>query len=473
MNRKALITALIILTAVLVAELIFVGVMHVLERSAALQAPPTESTEPATEDTTLATEATEVTEAPTEAPTEPETEPTEPEPEVQRYVLTFTGDCTLGSPPNGFYSSLHFIQTIGEDYDHPFRMVREYFENDDFTMINLESVLADSGTGADKTFVFRGPTAYTNILTGSSVEAVTLANNHTMDFGTAGYKSTKAALEEACVAYVETNGTMLYTTESGLTIGVYAACFTINESDMRSDIAKLREQGAEIVIAALHWGSEGQYRPNANQEKYGHMAIDAGADIVYGHHPHVLQKIEEYNGGIIYYSLGNFSFGGNTAPRDRDSAIVQQEIIRGEDGKVTLGELTIIPVSISSIEIYNNYQPIPYEEGTKEYDRTLSKLDGTFDGPDLVVDYSHLENPTESTEPDSGDSGETEAPGGDTPPETQPGSDAGGDAGGDSGNDSGGDAGADTGSDSGSTGSDSGSTGGETPQTPPAGEGSE
>ena len=410
MKRKHLITALIVLSAILLAEVAFVGVMHLRERDAALQA-PVETEAPGT----LPPEASDSTDAPTEEPTEPPTEapteevtePTETEPEDIRYTLTFVGDCTLGSSPSGFNSPLHFIQTIGDDYDFPFRLVADYFRNDDFTMINLESVLADSGTGADKTFVFRGPTAYTNILTGSSVEAVTLANNHTMDFGSAGYTSTKEALEAAGVAYVEQDKTMLYTTESGLVIGVYAACFTINEADMRSDIAKLRAQGAQIVIAALHWGLEGKYRANSTQEKYGHLAIDAGADIVYGHHPHVLQKIEQYNGGIIFYSLGNFSFGGNTAPRDRDSAIVQMEILRDENGKAVLGELTVIPVSISSIPTYNNYQPIPYEEGTKEYDRTLSKLDGTFTGPDLVVDYSHLEDPTESTE--STESG-TEAP---------------------------------------------------------------
>ena len=462
MNRKQLILLLVLLSVLLAAELTFIGVMHVTERNAALQAPDTDPYVSGT----LPTEAIEVTEAPTEAtteapteppteaPTEEATEPTETEPEEQRYTLTFVGDCTLGSSPSGFSSSLHFIQTIGDDYDFPFRLVADYFKNDDFTMINLESVLADSGSGADKTFVFRGPTAYTNILTGSSVEAVTLANNHTMDFGKAGYTSTKEALEGAGVAYVEQDKTLLYTTESGLVIGVYAACFNINEADMRADIRKLREQGAEIVIAALHWGQEGKYRPNSSQEKFAHLAIDAGADIVYGHHPHVLQKIEQYKDGIIFYSLGNFSFGGNTAPRDRDSAIVRQEILRDENGKAVLGELTIIPVSISSIPTYNNYQPIPYEEGTKEYDRVMSKLDGTFDGPDLVVDYSHLEDPTES--PDTGNT-DTE-----TPPETQPDSGS-GDSGGDTGSDSGSDSGGDSGSDA----------GGDTPEPPPPGDGEE
>ena len=118
-----------------------------------------------------------------------------------------------------------------------------------------------------------------------------------------------------------------------------------------------------------------------------HDAIDSGVDIVYGHHPHVLQRIEEYNDGIIYYSLGNFCFGGNQQPPDLDTAILQQQVIRHPDGAVELGELTIIPASISSIPVKNNYQPTPYEEGSEEYQRVLDKLSGGYEGVQLNVSY--------------------------------------------------------------------------------------
>ena len=105
----------------------------------------------------------------------------------------------------------------------------------------------------------------------------------------------------------------------------------------------------------------------------GMAAIDAGADAVWGHHPHVLQPIEEYGGGIIFYSLGNFSFGGNTAPRDFDSAVVQLMLTRtGED--VRLDQVAVHPVSISSITTSNNYQPTPYEPSSQEYARIMEKL---------------------------------------------------------------------------------------------------
>lgn len=330
-------------------------------------------------ETTLPPETTEETIAETTVPE------TEPQPEV--FTLTFVGDCTLGTDKNSYGAPTSFVSVIGENYDYPFQNVVEYFENDDFTMVNLEGVLADSGASSGGTFSFRGPTAYTQILTGSSVEAVTLANNHTMDYYRAGYDSTLSALEDAGVAYVEHQGTLLYTTDSGLTLGFCAAWYTVDLELVTEQIASLRAQGAEVIVMALHWGAEGAYRPIPDQEKLAHQLIDAGVDILYGHHSHVLQKIEEYEGGIIYYSLGNFCFGGHTWPRDLDSVIVQQEIIREPDGNVHRGGTNLIPVSISSTTPSNNFQPTPYEPDSEEYLRVLSKLDGTFTGANLKVSY--------------------------------------------------------------------------------------
>ena len=147
----------------------------------------------------------------------------------------------------------------------------------------------------------------------------------------------------------------------------------------------LKEQNCDLIIFAPHWGVEGAYHPTAQQTKLGHAAIDAGADIVWGCHPHVLQNVEEYNGGIIYYSLGNFSFGGNGYPRDYDTALLQQEVIRSADGTVSLGELTMIPASVSSVPERNNYQPTPYESGTDGYARVIQKLDGSWTGANLPI----------------------------------------------------------------------------------------
>ena len=394
---------LILLGLILVAELGFLGTMFLFDRTGSaidlptLNEPATEPGKPTDSASTEAPtgEATEESsEEPTGEPTQPPTEaPTEP-PE-SRYTLSFTGDCTLGSDRDKWNASYSFVQTIGENYDYPFDKVRHIFEADDFTLINLEVVLTDEGSSRGKLFTFRGPTAYSQILTGSSVEGVTIANNHARDYGQAGYDATKKTLEDAGIEYAENYSSTIFILNNELVVGLYAVDGSTAGIDIDravEGIRQLKDDGAELIIVAAHWGSEGKYRPNSLQEKAGKAFIDAGAHIIWGHHPHVLQPIEEYNGGIIYHSLGNFSFGGNSNPRDKDSAIIQQEILRDEAGNVTLGELTIIPVSISSVEDKNNYPPIPLEEGSEQYQRIISKLDGTFEGKNLVVDYSGLKN---------------------------------------------------------------------------------
>lgn len=346
--------------------------------------------EEAAEATTLSTESTvpvqtePVTEA-TEPPTEVTEEPTEP-PE-EHYLFTFAGDCTFGSLEEHIRSEYGFTMTVGDDYGFPFRNVAEYFLEDDFSMVNLEGVLGYAGRKSSKRYNFHGDGAFVNILTENSVDAVTLANNHTMDYGAEGYFETRVLLKEAGIPFVETNEEILHVLESGLMIGIYGTVYNEMEGveEVLEEIRELKEQGADLVIYAPHWGVENTFRPQQDQVDLAHAAIDAGADIVYGTHPHVLQPIEEYNGGVIFYSLGNFSFGGNMYPADYDTAVIQQEVIRAADGTVTLGERTVVPCSISSIENRNNYQPTPYEEGTAEYERVISKLDGSYKGRNLPV----------------------------------------------------------------------------------------
>lgn len=413
--KKALIALIVVFSLVLAGEVGFILMQQKNAEKAAAAVPETaapettaEITEPETTETVPeTTEETEpVTEETTEATTEPEeTEPetteapTEPEPKEKHYWLTFVGDCTLGSDRSNYGAKYSFIDTVGEDYGYPFRNVEEYFKNDDFTIANLEGVLADEGKHSGAMFTFRGPTAYTKILTGSSVEAVTLANNHSMDYGKDGYASTKKALDEAGVTYVEKDNYAMYTTESGLKIGMYAIAFTMDGTDMRAKIGKMRSEGADIIIVAAHWGVEGSYRPSGEQTNFAHACIDYGADIVYGSHPHVLQKIEVYKDKPIFYSMGNFCFGGNHWPPDLDSVVLQQEVIRDENGEVYLGELRIIPVSCNSLKTgQNNFQPTPYAEGSDLYKRVISKLDGSFKGPNLNVDYN---TPKPTTPPET------------------------------------------------------------------------
>ena len=356
---------------------------------------PTEATaaptEPATEAPTEEMTAP-PTEAPTDAPTEPPTEaPTEP-PQPESFVLTFVGDCTFGCNKGRENAESAFPKTVGDDYGYPFRNVLAYFTEDDCSFANLEGVLGDQGKPlSGKKYTFRGTGDYTKILTENSVDAVTLANNHSGDYGTEGYEETKRLLDEAKVHYVEDMTCLLMGTERGLTIALYAAEQSQGKNDQEriiADIREIKEAGyADLIVCAFHWGRENKFRNNEVQQQLGHAAIDAGADIIWGHHPHVLQPIEEYNGGIIFYSLGNFAFGGNSAPKDLDTALVQQEVIREVDGSIRLGQLTIVPCSVNSAGSSNNYQPTPYQVGSDKYNRVLSKLDGSYQGKDLTIGY--------------------------------------------------------------------------------------
>lgn len=320
------------------------------------------------------------TEAPAEVPTEMPTEAPAEAPEAAQprtFQLTFVGDCILGSNFNRATAQSALPLTMGEDYAYPFSNVLSYFGEDTYSFAVLENPLGDLGKPQKKDFAFRGEAAYTRILTENSVEAVTLANNHILDYGQEGYDETKRLLEEAGVTYAEHVSSARITTDDGLTIGLYAVDFTRKKPEtekIREDIRSLKESGVDLVVCAFHWGTNYKYQATEEQIRIGHLAVDSGADVVWGSHPHVLQPIEQYNGGVILYSLGCFVYGGNSKPKDFDTAIIQQEVIRESDGTVCLGELTVIPCSISSESGWNNYQPTPYDRGSEAYNRVLNKL---------------------------------------------------------------------------------------------------
>ena len=301
---------------------------------------------------------------------------TEQEAEPVSITISAAGDCTLGTDENfNASTSLNaYYDSNGPAYF--FQNVKSIFDSDDLTIVNMEGTLTESTSRQDKTYAFKGPAEYTQILTDGGVEAANLANNHSRDYGEQSYTDTIAALDAAGItsfgydrtAVMDVNGVKV-----GL-VGTYELADGMGcEDEMISNIKAVEEQGAQIVIVSFHWGLEKENYPTENQVNLAHSAIDNGADLVLGHHPHVLEGIEVYNGKNIVYSLGNFCFGGNSNPSDKDTMIFQQTFTV-QNGELVEDNVTnIIPCSISSESGRNNYQPTPLEGD--EADRVRGRIE--------------------------------------------------------------------------------------------------
>ena len=294
--------------------------------------------------------------------------------EPAEILLSFTGDCILGTDEFFAWDTglPAYYNLYGPEYF--LKNVRSIFEEDDLTIVNMEGTLTEETTRVDKQFAFRGDPEYVKILTSSSVEAANVANNHSHDYGEKSFQDTVQTLEENGIK------TFGYDDVAVLEVkGIRVGMFGIYELDdhleripqVKQDIAKLKDQNVDIIVAVFHWSNELVTVPDENQVTLAHLAIDEGADVVVGHHPHVVQGIDEYKGKMIAYSLGNFCFGGNTHPTEMDTFIFQQKFILDGKRNITGSEYKVIPCRVSSETTYNNYQPTPLvgEEAKETMDK--------------------------------------------------------------------------------------------------------
>lgn len=312
-------------------------------------------------------------------------------------TLSVVGDCTLGTDETFDYdTSLNaYYENYGADYF--LQNVKDIFSTDDLTIANFEGTLTDSDEREDKTFAFKAPASYASILTGGSVEAVNTANNHSHDYGEQSFDDTLAALDDAGIVHFGYDETAVMDVKGikvGL-VGIYELYDHLErEQQLKDNIAKVKADGAQLIVVIFHWGNETETVPDSNQTTLGRIAIDEGADLVCGHHPHVLQGIETYKGRNIVYSLGNFCFGGNSSPSDMDTMIYQQTFTIDADGVKKDNVTNIIPCSISSAAYdgYNNYQPTPVEGD--EATRILGKINersswiSTAEGSTFTAKYN-------------------------------------------------------------------------------------
>ncbi|MGN0421050.1 MAG: CapA family protein [Acetatifactor sp.] len=292
-------------------------------------------------------------------------------------TISAAGDVTMGGyRGQGYEWSFQQMWEQQNDPAYFFENVEPIFSADDLTIVNLEGPLTTATVFREsQTYCISGDPAYVEALTAGSVEAVSMANNHLMDYYEAGRDDTVAAVEGAGIVYAFNDRVGIYETK-GIRIGLISVNVIGYGSGVEKFIKKgmeeLKEQQANLILVNCHWGVERENVPEDYARRLGKNCIDWGADLVIGHHPHVIQGIEQYNGKYIVYSLGNFCFGGNRNPADKDCIIFQQTF-RFKDGELLEDTSAgIIPCSVSSVTNRNDYKPTPAEG--EAYERILGRM---------------------------------------------------------------------------------------------------
>lgn len=292
-------------------------------------------------------------------------------------TVNAAGDCTFGSDYKS-PASVNFYAVYNKKKNpaYFFKNVKKFFAEDDLTLVNLEGTLTGRTTRMDKTYAFRGSPSYVKILKKASIEAVSFANNHCQDFGPGSYTDTIATLKKAGVKYASYGKVSVFKAK-GLKIGMVSVNallgYSSSQQYIHSGIRKLKKRKANLIIVSMHAGVEHTSSLNNVQTGLAHYAVQQGANLVLGHHPHVLQGIEKYRGAYIVYSLGNFCFGGNTNPSDKDTMIFQQSFtFQGKRLLKKKSQAKVIPCRISSTASINDYQPTPLRGKGKR--RVISRL---------------------------------------------------------------------------------------------------
>lgn len=305
--------------------------------------------------------------------------------EETEIILTIGGDAVLGTRKEWRKDEDAFPAYILKyGYDYPFSGLKDLFENDDMTFINLECALKnnDEGEKTGKLYRFRGPTEYTEILKKCSIEQVNIANNHYVDYQEKGKVSTKNALRDAGIPF--SGYSQLYVWEvKGHKIGfagVREQIYNQRPEIIAEETRKLRDLGCEVVIYSCHWGTEYSPEHNEKQIEMASACAYAGVDIVIGTHPHVVQGVDRVGDTVVLWSLGNLCFGGTKELTTYDATLAQLGLIFDENGYKGVN-LSLIPVQTSgrAAEGINDYRPVTAEGEDRERILQLIRSDSAYD----------------------------------------------------------------------------------------------
>ncbi len=280
-------------------------------------------------------------------------------------TISFIGDCSIGdSIQYRDYDTCYHSTLEEKGYAWPFSLVKDVLAADDLTVANLEVVLSTRRNPRQKKAInLIGRPEFVEVLHEGSVEVVNTANNHAWDFNAEAYHEMLGYLDNAQIPHFGT----LYSGQpegsdvcpvvdvKGIKVGFAGFSYPQDYDKKRiaNRIAQLREQGAQIVVLSLHWGREEQPQPQSGQVLFAKYCIDAGADVIYGHHPHVLQSVQFYKGKPIFYSVGNFTFG-TMSHVDPDTGIFQLtwDIV---DGEPVLSRFSVVPCRTQGSGDYRPY----------------------------------------------------------------------------------------------------------------------
>ena len=275
---------------------------------------------------------------------------------LETVKLYFAGDCTLAG---------HFEDYVGNDFNYPFERL-SWFIQGDITMVNLENPITTSHGEVKKEFNFKMHPKYLEVLQRGGIDVVSLANNHVYDYGSQGLLDTIYFLDSVGIKHTGAGKTLDEARRpaifdvKGFRLGylsyygngTYAAdknkpgVAPRHVRVIAEDIRKLRlELRADMIIVNFHWGVEKALYPSDWQILLAHEVVDLGADLIVGHHPHVLQGIEKYKDGVIAYSLGKFLFGGNSR-RTYDTAVLQ--VVVGKHVR----QYSILPIRVKDWQPY-------------------------------------------------------------------------------------------------------------------------
>ena len=299
--------------------------------------------------------------------------------------LSFTGDMILTADKNNTRSDNFHYYTRNYAKEYFLEKVRHIFEADDFTCVNLECVFSDRDLqardkGSGRAFWFKAPTENIEILTCSSVEGVSIANNHTEDFGEQGYLDTIETVKNAGLSYgIEEE--IIYFEKNGFRVGIVCSGLWGEwQANEIIDYLETAKENSDYQIVFYHGGTEGVYEPEQWRIRASRKLVDHGADLVIGNNPHVLQPREIYNGAEIIYSMGNFCYGGHSQPKNRTMIYQMELTVDPMTMEVTNQDSTIIPCYVYTGGGNNNFQPAVIEDETAKQ-KVLDFMDGKRSTP--------------------------------------------------------------------------------------------